>query len=258
MTKLRISLVQSQIIWHNPQANRVLFETQILNCPQDSDLFILPEVFTSGFTMNVHPYAETMSGPTIKKMKFWAETKGAVIMGSLLIEDRGQYFNRLVCVFPDGSTQYYNKRHLFSYSDEDKLVSAGHQRLIIEWKGWKICPLICYDLRFPAWARNNEAYDLLVYVANWPESRSYAWNQLLIARAIENQCYLAAVNRVGEDGRGLLYAGNSTLIDYSGKQIVSLKDDEQVRTISIEKASMNDFRKQFPFLKDQDQIAFKK
>lgn len=262
MSKLRISLIQSSLLWEMAEENRNKLEEQI-NKVSETDLILLPEMFASGFTMNTEVVAESMDGASVDWMRIMAKKKNAIVCGSLIIEEKGQYYNRLIWMQADGNYQTYDKRHLFRMAEEDHYFSAGKDRLIVDFKGWKISPLICYDLRFPVWSRNayqkdigSHAYDLLIYVANWPEARIKAWEKLLLARAIENQAYVAAVNRIGNDDNGISYSGNSMLIDPKGEIIWKAKDhQEEVMTIDIDLEELNAFRKKFPVAMDSDQYT---
>ena len=196
---MKVAIIQTALIWENPNANRIQFEEKIRGIEQNVDLIVLPEMFSTGFTMNPETVAETMNGETISWMQTLAKHKNSAITGSLVIVENGKYYNRLVFVLPSGEIKHYDKRHLFSLAGEEKVYTKGKTKLIIEYKGFKICPLICYDLRFPVFSRNVEDYDVLLYVANWPKPRINAWNALLKARAIENMCYVVGVNRIGED-----------------------------------------------------------
>lgn len=252
MEPLRVTLVQQALHWENQTANLEEFSRLLAPLAGHTDIIILPEMFTTGFSMTPDHLAESMQGPTIQWMRAQAAATGAVITGSLIIEEAGRFYNRLVWMRPDGTLDTYDKRHLFSLAGEDKRYASGLSRLITAWKGWRICPLICYDLRFPVWSRNTHAYDLLIYVANFPARRSYAWDQLLLARAIENQTYVIGVNRVGTDGNGHAYAGGSALIDYEGQVVTRLGTQNTVFTTTIDPASQEQFQKKFQFLADQD------
>lgn len=258
MNNLRISLIQSNLHWENIPANLQMFSDKI-NAIEQTDLIILPEMFSTGFSMNAKLVAEEMDGPTMQWMQKIAREKQCAIAGSLIITEEGNYYNRLVWVFSDGTVQTYDKRHLFSLSDEPKVFSPGHERLIVELKGWKICPLVCYDLRFPVWSRNGlnsetgePLYDLLLYVANWPERRNHAWKSLLTARAIENQAYVAGVNRVGTDASGINHTGDSMVIDALGKTIYHKADEEDIFTYELNFEELKKVREQLLFLKDAD------
>ena len=252
---LKIALIQSEIIWENPEKNRINFAKKIATIKEDLDLIILPEMFTTGFTMNPYDVAETMKGETINWLKNLAAEKNTAITGSLIIKENNNFYNRLVFVFPTGEIHTYDKRHTFTLAGEHQVYTAGNKKLIVDYKGWKICPLICYDLRFPVWSRNVESYDLLIYVANWPKPRINAWNTLLKARAIENMSYCIGVNRIGKDENNYEYTGSSTAFDGLGEQISTTKPNE-IRTeiITLKKESLVKTRDKFQFLKDQDQF----
>ncbi len=251
---MKISLIQTALIWEDPQANRANFE-KLINGIWETDLIILPEMFATGFTMKPQAVAETMQGDTIAWMKVIAATKDCAITGSLVISENGKYYNRLLFVCPNGEIRTYDKRHLFSLADEDKAYTAGTEKLIVDYKGWKICPLVCYDLRFPVFARNVEEYDLLLYVANWPEPRIFAWDTLLKARAIENMCYVAGVNRIGEDENGNPYPGHSQVLDCLGATVIDANGDEGVFTIELDREKMLETRRHFGFLNDRDRFT---
>jgi omega-amidase len=250
---LKIALVQIDLVWENPEQNKVNISKKIDAVSEKTDLIILPEMFTTGFTMNPYDFAETMDGEFIFWLKNIAKEKNTAITGSLIIKDSNNYYNRLIFVFPSGKIQTYDKRHTFTFAGEDKVFTAGNNKLIIEYKGWRICPLICYDLRFPVWARNLENYDLLIYVANWPKPRINAWSTLLKARAIENMSYCVGVNRVGVDKRNNEYTGNSAAFDCLGKKISITKPNvESVETINLNKNNLIKNREKFQFLNDRD------
>ncbi len=251
---MNISLIQTSLTWEDPQGNRANFE-KLINGIGQTDLILLPEMFATGFTMQPKQVAETMEGGTIAWMKEMAAAKDCAITGSLVITENGSYYNRLLFVFPDGTMKTYDKRHLFSLAGEDKSYTPGTEKLIVEYKGWKICPLVCYDLRFPVFARNVEEYDLLLYVANWPSPRILAWDTLLKARAIENMCYVAGVNRIGEDTNGHPYPGHSQVVDCLGATIVDASGDEGVFSVVLDKESMLETRKKFGFLNDRDSFT---
>ena len=206
---MKIAIFQTALIWQEPENNRNLIEKYLHSCKETFDLLILPEMFTTGFTMTPSHIAESMDGTTIQWLKNLARQKKTAITGSLIVKEQEQFYNRLVFIFPDGTLEWYDKRHLFSLAGEEKVYTKGKEKCIIEYKDWKICPLICYDLRFPVFSRNVEAYDLLIYVANWPKPRINAWNALLKARAIENMVYTVGVNRIGTDANELEYTGSS-------------------------------------------------
>lgn len=253
MENLRITTVQSTLHWEDRSANLHMFDEKTRMLKGRTDLIVLPEMFTTGFSMNAAAVAEKMDGPAVRWMRAKSAQLGAVVAGSLIIEEGGRFFNRLIWMRPDGKLLHYDKRHLFTLAKEHETYMAGRDKLIAEWRGWKICPLICYDLRFPVWSRNAEDYDLLLYVANWPEKRSYHWRQLLIARAIENQAYTVGVNRVGEDGKGLGYTGDTSVIDYSGKVVYCVSGAEDVFTCLLSKEKMSGYREKLNFLGDRDE-----
>lgn len=252
MNDLKVSLVQTDLVWENTEANLEHFG-HLIGKIKKSDLILLPEMFTTGFTMNVHHLAEEMDGRTVRWMLEKASNTGAVISGSIIIREKGDFFNRLLWVTPAGDVKKYDKRHLFSIGSEHLYYTPGKDKMIVEWKGWKICPLICYDLRFPVWIRNKENYDLLVIVANWPSPRHHVWRNQLTARAIENQAFCVGVNRIGSDGMGLKYFGDSAVIDPKGFATF-LGDTQKTETFTISHDDLHDFRKKFPILNDMDRF----
>jgi omega-amidase len=254
MENLRVSLVQTALHWEDKAANLAHFEEQLASLAGHTDLIILPEMFTTGFSMQPEKLAESMDGVTMQWLAQQAQALNSVITGSFIAEEHGKYYNRLVWMRPDGTFHTYDKRHLFTFADEHLHYQAGTQRLIVDWQGWKICPLICYDLRFPVWSRNTENYDILIYVANFPERRSDAWKALLIARAIENQAYTLGANRIGNDGNDIYYAGDSGLIDYAGQVVHQVSHVENIFTTTLSRSSLVDFRKRFAFLQDRDKF----
>jgi|SRR3954463_9363364 len=260
MNDLKITLIQSNLFWENKQKNLEQFSKKIEDVKEATDLIILPEMFSTGFSMNPEKLAEDMNGETVKWLKEKANKKNCVIAGSFICEEGGHYYNRLVWMNPNGTFAKYDKRHLFSMGDENNHYAAGEEKIIVELKGWKICPLICYDLRFPVWARNTKeaSYDVLIYVANWPERRSYPWKTLLLARAIENQSYVIGSNRVGADGNGITHSGDSAVIDAKGEIISKIKPHEETtETVALSYSDLVEFRKQFPAILDADQFAVK-
>ena len=248
---LSVSLIQAPLVWENPSANRDYFGKIILSQPEKNQLFVLPEMFTTGFSMNAEQLAEAMEGETMQWMSKLAKQTNSAIMGSVIIKDHWKFYNRLVFATSE-EVQFYDKRHLFSLAGEDKIFTAGIEKIIIEYKGFRICPMICYDLRFPVFSRNDANYDLLVYVANWPKQRIAAWDALLKARAIENMSYVIGVNRIGKDGLGANYPGHSQLIDYMGEIVSDAGENESVITKKIEKKPMLEAREKFGFLNDRD------
>jgi len=254
-TMLRLTLVQSSLIWEDKIANLQQFTERLQGLQGHTDLIVLPEMFTTGFSMNAKPLAEKMDGASIEWMAQQAKKLEAVVTGSLIIEEDGNFYNRLIWMRPDGSFEHYDKRHLFTLAKEDQTYAPGTKKLIVEYKGWRICPLVCYDLRFPVWSRNVENYDLLLYVANWPDKRSQAWRSLLIARAIENQAYVIGVNRVGADENGHQYRGDSMAVDYAGDVLLQTSNVENCSTIRLEYNSMEVFRQKLAFLADRDDFS---
>lgn len=254
---LTVALIQTSLIWENPEANRKYIEQKV-NTINSVDLIVLPEMFTSGFTMNASEVAETMDGKTISWLKDLARLKQAAIVGSLVISENNTYYNRLVCVEPSGKISQYDKRHTFTLAGEHKVYTAGTDKLILDYKGWKICPMVCYDLRFPVWARNIEDYDLLLYVANWPKVRIDAWDTLLKARSVENMAYCIGVNRVGLDGNNYEYSGHSAAYDVLGNRIDSIPESkEAIEIITLEKEHIKKYREKLGFLKDRDSFNLK-
>jgi len=262
MQDLRISLVQGATRWHDPAGNREYYANLIAPLHGITDVVLLPETFTSGFSNDAIDQAETMDGPTVEWLRAQARKLDAVICGSVQLraaDHHGEHkvFNRLLWVTPDGQVQHYDKRHLFRYANEHKRYAAGSERLTVECKGWRICPLVCYDLRFPVFSRNQFDgerldYDLLLYVANWPSARAYAWKTLLRARAIENLSYVAGLNRVGGDGNGLNYSGESAVIDFLGHPVSECTDAEVVVTTTLQAAELAAHRRRFPAMLDGD------
>lgn len=256
---MRISLVQSALSWQNADANRRMFSDKLAALRGATDLVILPEMFTTGFSMEADKLAEAMDGPTMRWLKATANDLGAAVTGSFICRENDRFYNRLVFMYPNGVYECYDKRHLFSLAGEHEHFSTNNKKLMVEWMGFRIRPLICYDLRFPVWSRNepNHPYDLLVYVANWPSRRTHHWKSLLSARAIENQSFIAGVNIVGTDGTGLEYSGDSTLIDFSGHQIFQASGTEGIFTTSLSLEALQQYRRQLPFLQDADQFDLK-
>ena len=250
--KMKIALIQSSLIWENPKANRNYFEEKINAITEKVDLIVLPEMFSTGFTMNPKEVFETMEGETILWLHSLSKAKNSAITGSLIIKEDGNFYNRLVFVFPSGEIQFYDKRHLFTLAGEDKIYTSGRKKIIVEFKGFKICLLICYDLRFPVFSRNKEDYDVLIYVANWPKPRINAWDSLLKARAIENMCYTIGVNRIGIDATNLEYNGHSQIIDFSGNYLIEPQENEEIYCTTLHKSSLVEFREKFGFLNDRD------
>ncbi len=252
MENLNIALLQVDLIWENIEKNLKQFEEKIKSVDTDVDLFILPEMFSTGFSMNAENLAESPEGPTLKWMQQIARENNSAITGSIIIKERGEFFNRLYFVFPDTTYKKYDKHHTFTLAKENEIYTAGKVRLQVEYKGWKICPLVCYDLRFPVWARNTTDYDLLIYVANWPKPRILAWDTLLQARAIENMAYCVGVNRTGLDGNDHEYTGHSAVYDSLGKPLLDLEEAAFTKVVTLDKKQLLDTRKKFKFLNDRD------
>lgn len=280
MQDLTITLIQTELFWEDKSRNLAHFSGLINTINEATDIIVLPEMFTTGFSMQPEKLAETTSGTTAQWMLQKAQEKNAVIVGSIIIEEANKFFNRLFWIQPDGEIFQYNKRHLFTLSGEEKHYSAGNKKLVVDYKGWKICPLICYDLRFPVWCRNTQptisnseslksrvlplykgeqegVYDVLLFVANWPERRNTAWKTLLQARAIENQAYVVGVNRIGNDGNNIYHSGDSSIIDPMGDVIFSQADLPFVKTFRLSKERLQHTREKLPFLNDADGFVIK-
>jgi predicted amidohydrolase len=254
MQNLTIAGIQSELHWEDIDANLSMFSEKIDSINEKVDLIILPETFSTGFSMN-NSIAETMDGKSVTWLKEYAAKKQCCIAGSLLIKDEGNYYNRMIIAKENGEITTYDKRHLFTFGEEDKYFSAGDKKVVFELKGWKICPLICYDLRFPVWSRNTEEIDLYFYVANWPAVRSKAWDILLQARAIENVSYVAGINRIGYDKTNNHYGGNSAIIDYKGDSIFNYTlDKNHIEITTLSKQKIRTFRAKFPALNDGDRF----
>ncbi|MDR3679918.1 MAG: amidohydrolase [Flavipsychrobacter sp.] len=253
---LNITLIQPDIVWEDKEANFKQYEQLISSITDKKEVVVLPEMFSTGFSMAPERLAEPMTGASVQWMKDMAAKYRCILTGSLIIEEEGKYYNRMLWVQPDGNTGYYDKRHLFGYAGENEHYTAGTRRLIAQVKGWRICLLVCYDLRFPVWARNQDEYDVLIYVANWPQRRSLAWKTLLQARAIENMSYVVGVNRVGIDGKDLPYSGDSSVFDPLGATLWQQSDSVAVHTVTLSKDVLSDARSHFPFLKDGDKFMF--
>ena len=254
---MKIALIQSPLFWENPTANRNHFEEKINAITEKVDLIVLPEMFTTGFTMNPAAVFETMEGETIQWLQLVAKVKNSAITGSLIIKEKNNYYNRLVFVFPSGEIQFYDKRHLFTLAGEDKVYTSGNQKWIVDYLGWKICPLICYDLRFPVFARNIEDYDVLIYVANWPKPRINAWDILLKARSVENMCYTIGLNRTGLDANNLEYVGHSQTVDFLGNYILEPQEIVGVFIVELNKEKLLETRNKLGFLNDRDSFELK-
>jgi predicted amidohydrolase len=253
---LNIAIIQADLAWEDIEKNLNLFSEKIDSIDENVDLIVLPEMFSTGFSMNAKNLAEPSDGPTFKWMQEIAEKRNVAVTGSVIVKENNNFYNRLYFVFPDTTFKTYDKRHTFSLAKEDHTYTAGNERLIIEYKGWKICPLICYDLRFPVWARNTVDYDLLIYVANWPETRIQAWDILLQARAIENMSYCIGVNRTGDDGNKYQYNGHSAIYDCLGKPLFkNNREAEFTQVVSLEKSHVSQTREKLKFLQDRDSFS---
>lgn len=277
MSSLTITTIQTGLIWEDKEANLRLLEKKILSIPDPAEVVVLPEMFSTGFSMRPEIFAETMDGPTVSWMKAVAARRRVILTGSLIISEGDDYFNRCVWMQPDGVFGYYDKRHRFAYAGEDQSYTAGRRRMIASVKGWKVLPLVCYDLRFPVWSRQTPSvipngtgalheygpgaaggpyeYDLLLYVANWPQRRAHAWKTLLPARAIENQCFVAGVNRIGNDGNGIYHSGDSQIIGPLGDVLYEAGDREEVFSLTLQKDTLTGVRQHFPFWRDADHFS---
>jgi len=256
-SKLNIAIIQANLVWENPEQNRLHFQKIIKDINDSVDIVVLPEMFTTGFTMHPKRLAETMQGKTIKWLVKLASEIDAAICGSLIINDNHKYYNRFVFVEPNGTIKTYDKRHTFTLAGEHKVYSAGYKKVVLEYKGWRICPLVCYDLRFPVWARNTEDYDVLIYVANWPKPRINAWDALLKARAIENMSYCVGVNRVGKDVNNHHYTGHSVVYNGLGEAKSDINEDEHVEIVELNRNHLTSIRTKLKFLEDKDDFILK-
>ena len=254
---ISVTLLQNDLVWEDIPANLAAFDALMAAANDPTDIIVLPEMFTTGFSNNTASLAVEMESAPVEWMLQHARNKKALIMGSMIIQEGHQYYNRLIAAFPEGNILTYNKRHLFSLMNENDYYTAGDQQLVFEFRGWKIFPLICYDLRFPVWCRNTEMADLMVFVANWPEKRHFHWTTLLKARAIENQCYVAGVNRIGKDNNGIPHNGESGLYDFWGKELISAKDLLTTVSTTLSKSALNEHRERFAFWKDSDTFEIK-
>ncbi len=257
MSDLHIALVQSELAWEDPTANREHFERALEDLPREIDLVLLPEMFSTGFSMNAKALAEPVAGDTETWLGALAREHDAAVIGSLPVRDGDAIYNRLLFVTPDGDKHVYDKRHLFTMSGEHEHYAAGSERLVVNWRGWRICPMVCYDLRFPVWMRNRPlddsgAYDLLAVVANWPSKRAHHWRALLLARAIENQACCVGLNRVGSDANGLDYTGDSLVYAADGKLLLDCEDRAGVFTTTLEREPLDTYRRKFPLHADAD------
>lgn len=256
MEPIKITIFQAYIFWENIDSNLKNLTTRLSALREKTDLIILPEMFNTGFTNNVEKCAEKPNGKTMRWMFNMAQQFDCVIAGSLIIEEEGRYYNRFIWMSADGSYVKYDKRHLFSLGKEDEYFTAGESRVVVNLKGWKVSPMICYDLRFPVWSRNQDgAYDLLIYIASWPDRRSAHWRALLPARAIENQAFVIGVNRVGHDGNEIYYSGGSMCISPAGNVIYYKPEDEDLYTFTLHPKDIQETRERYPFLKDGDTFS---
>jgi omega-amidase len=275
MSSLTITTIQTGLQWEDKRANLENLEERILAIPEPTELVVLPEMFSTGFSMRPKALAERMDGPTVAWMQQVASRKKIILTGSLIVEEEGNYYNRLIWMLPNGQYGYYDKRHRFAYAGENEEYTAGHKRLIASVKGWKVLLLVCYDLRFPVWSRQTPGqpveslipadptraiaadleYDLLIYVANWPERRSHAWKTLLQARAIENQCFVAGVNRIGNDGNEIYHSGDTMIIGPLGETLYSAEAKDEAFTLTLRKDDLARVREHFPFWQDADRFS---
>jgi len=254
---LTLSLVQAATHWHDPEANRSMFSGLLTGLAEDVRVVLLPEMFSTGFTMHSAQVAETMDGETVEWMRQESAGLDKVLCGSVVIEEAGAYYNRFLAAYPDGDVLTYDKRHRFRMAGEHQHYSAGGEKIVFEVDGWRICPMVCYDLRFPVWFRNRDEYDVLVCVANWPAARRDAWTTLLRARAIENQAYVAAVNIVGTDGNGVMYSGGSACYTGDGGVLGEAFDTAQTLTCTLSASGLHDLRQAFPVSRDADDFELK-
>jgi predicted amidohydrolase len=258
MSSLQFTLIQSALFWEDKEANLTMFSEKINAIQQPTEIIILPEMFTTGFSMQPEKWAETMDGPTVDWMRRWSTEKKAIITGSIIIEEDENYYNRLIWMLPNGQLGYYDKRHLFGFAGEEQKYKSGNKRLIASVKGWRINLQICYDLRFPVWTRQQidkelgKEYDVLLFVANWPEKRNHAWKTLLSARSIENQCFTIGLNRVGVDGNNIMHSGDSMVVGPLGEILYHCAYEEDVFHITLQKEEINNTRNKYPFWKDGD------
>ena len=267
MPTLTLSIIQTNLHWEDKEANMRMLEDKFRNLQDSTEIIVLPEMFSTGFSMQPQLLAESMEGETIQWMKSMAAEHRVILAGSIIIEEQQKFYNRFIWMLPNGQYGYYDKRHRFGFAGEDQHYTAGNKRVIASAKGWKINLQVCYDLRFPVWSRQKPTlqpnppgeekpltleYDLLIYVANWPQRRSHAWKTLLCARAIENQCYVVGVNRVGKDGNDIYHSGNSMVIDPLGEVLYHMADEEDIFTITLQKEHLETVRNKFPFWKDAD------
>jgi omega-amidase len=262
MQDLSVTLIQSNLHWENSVANLAMFEEKIWKIGQPTDVIVLPEMFSTGFSMNASTLGEVMNQQTFKWMKQMANQTGALVVGSVIIKENGLFFNRLIWMEPGGDFKTYDKKHLFRMGEENTVYSSGKSKLIANWRGWNICPLVCYDLRFPVWSRNSwnkdnnqMDYDLLIYVANWPAARILAWDTLLRARAIENLSYAVGMNRIGNDGKDVSHIGHSAVISPKGETLYSAEESEVIKTVTLDGKQLKEYRSKFPAYLDADDFG---
>ncbi|HWB94600.1 MAG TPA: amidohydrolase [Puia sp.] len=261
MSTLTITTIQTDLRWEDKTANLRHFEERIFSLTGPAEIVVLPEMFSTGFSMRPEELAEKMDGPTVGWMRDVAARKKIILTGSLIVEEGGHYFNRLVWMLPNGRSGYYDKRHRFAYAGENKHYTAGGKRLVASVKGWRVLLLVCYDLRFPVWSRQNpregedHEYDLIIYVANWPERRSHAWKTLLQARAIENQSFVVGVNRIGADGHEVHHSGDSMIVGPLGEVVYHAAARDEAYTLTLQKDDLARVRERFPFWKDADHFS---
>ncbi|TAF64835.1 MAG: amidohydrolase [Cytophagales bacterium] len=255
---LSLALVQTHLYWQDPTANRAMLEEKIATISTQPDVIVLPEMFTTGFTMEASNHAEPMHLHTTKWLQQQSAQTNAAIVGSFIVVENQQYYNRLFWVTPDGKIDTYDKRHLFRMAEEHLSYTAGQSKIVKNWRGWRICPLVCYDLRFPVWSRNTMMeYDVLIYVANWPAPRINAWDTLLAARAIENLAYSVGVNRVGTDGKGLEYVGHSAAYSFKGESLCYASQQDTILQVVLERELLEEYRAKFPAYKDADDFLIR-
>lgn len=253
--ELTVAIVQANLIWEDASANHHLLQQHLQSLEGPVDLIVLPEMWSTGFTMQAKALAEPMEGPSMSWMHTIAQERDCAVTGSLIIQEEGRYLNRMICMQPDGTYHTYDKRHLFTMAGEHEQYTSGMERVVWQWRGWRILPQICYDLRFPVFSRNLGDYDIYLNVANWPEKRSHAWRTLLQARAIENQAYAIGVNRVGEDGNGFHYRGDSAVVDPLGEVLTQISHKEGVAVVPLSHSKLQEIRKTLPFLADGDAFS---
>jgi predicted amidohydrolase len=257
MQDLKVTLVQSKIFWEDKKKNFAHFGNKIESIKEKTNLIILPEMFSTGFTMNAPRFADKPKGEAYDFLKYYSNKKKSCICGSVIVKEKNKYYNRLLLSFPDGKVFHYDKRHLFRMAEENLVYSGGNKKLIVKIKEWRVALFICYDLRFPVWLRNKNNYDLAVFIANWPERRAYHWKSLLLARAIENQSYVAGVNRIGKDGNKINYTGDSAVINPLGEYVINAKNKSGTFTAVLSKKTIDNYKKNFPAHKDSDKFEIK-